>query len=127
MSEIDLYENVQIPNSKKAQVKEVYFNKKYALELKDMRLINALEFKFIFFHIPKWLMEATNHKSTKLYGKITEVRPKAIKINFSEWFPKSQILKVFYLKETDQINLIKFMDDKYYEQKDKQEIVSDIS
>jgi len=122
MNEIELYENVQIPNTKKAQVKEVYFNRKYAIELKDLRLINALEFKFIFFHIPKWLMEATNFNSTKLYGKITKVSNKGIQINFSQWFPKSQILKVFYLKETEQVNLIKFMEDKYYEQKDKQEV-----
>ena len=122
MTEIELYENIKIPNIKKAQVKEVYFSKKLALELKDMRLLNALEFKFIFFKIPKWLAEVTNHNSTKLYGKITKISPKGIQINYSEWFPISQISQIFYLKETEQTNLIKFMDEKYYEQKNIKEV-----
>ena len=126
MPEIELYENVKIPNTKKAQIKDVYFCRKYAIELMDLRLINGLEFKFIFFIIPKWLMEATNHYTTKLYGRITKVSPKGIQINFSEWFPKSQIIKVFYLKETEQTTLIKFMDDIYYEQKSKDNQIQEI-
>ena len=107
MSEIELYQNIQIENSPKPQVKEVYMNIKLVIRLTDMRLFNALEHKFIFFEIPKWLMKQNDFTSVKLYGKITKVSPLGFQINYTQWFPKSQIINIFYLNERRETDLIK--------------------
>ena len=121
MSEIQLYQNILIENSPKPQVKEVYMNIKLVIQLTDMRLFNALEHKFIFFEVPKWLMEENNFTSVRLYGKVTKISPLGFQVNYTQWFPKSQIVRLYYLIEKRDTNLIKFMDDKFYEQKEIEE------
>lgn len=121
MSDIQLYKNILIENSPKPQVKEVYMNIKLVNQLTDMRLFNALKHKFIFFEIPKWLMEENNFTSVRLYGKMTKVSPLGFQVNYTKWFPKSQIIRIYYLKERKETDLIKFMDENYYEQKELKE------
>jgi len=123
MSEIELYQNIQIENSPKPQVKEVYMNIKLVIRLTDMRLFNALEHKFIFFEIPKWLMDENDFNSVKLYGKITKISSLGFQINYTQWFPKSQIINIYYMNKQRETNLIKFMDDQFYEQRKVKERV----
>jgi len=111
MNELEKYKYVQIDGLKKKQIDLVIFNSKFAIE-KPIEDIDKLNGRFVFFIISNWLcrQEDFPFNTTKLYGRITDVRPKSFQINFSMWFPKSQLKKIFVKTTKQQYRLINFME-----------------
>jgi len=112
-----IFHNIKIKDTKKAQVSFVYLHKGFAKRLQPEE-IRKLKGKYVFFIIPQWLAIEKNFSSTKLHGKVTAVSTKGVRINFTEWFPISQIRELYILSKGKQDNLIKFMENELIKQED---------
>jgi hypothetical protein len=103
---IEQYQNIKLKKVKRQQIEFVLFNEKLVKEItmKDLKM-----YDFIFFKVSDFLYGVKDGlKTTNIYGRITEIREKAIQINYTEWFPKSQIRNIYKKKEKIQTKLIKF-------------------
>jgi len=104
-----VFENVRIKKVKKPQVKEVIFYSKLAKEL-DKEEIRDLKDKFVFVILPRWLVKEKGFSSCRLYGRVTRVSRKGFQLNFSEWFPISQIKHLFIHQKSKQSDMLKFVE-----------------
>jgi len=106
---LEQFQNIKLKKVKRPQLDFITFNKNLVKEIK----INELEeYQYIFFRVTQFLYDNKNElKSRNVYGRVTEIRPKAIQINYTSWFPKSQINEVYKRKEKIQTKLMKFYEE----------------
>lgn len=113
------YLNIQFKSfiNAKPQPDKIIFNPKLCYKLpNNYNELKYIEGKNIFFTCPDWITEQKGLKSIYIYGKVTQVRPKSIQINFTEFFPISQISDIYvYVGSKKQQFLLK--DFKEFERK----------
>jgi hypothetical protein len=107
---IEMFQNIKLKKVKRQQIDFVVFNRRL---VKKISIDKITMFDYIFFRITGFLYERKEGmKSRNVYGRITDIREKAIQINYTSWFPKSQITEIFKRKERIQLKLIKFYEEK---------------
>ena len=106
---LELFQNIKLKKVKRKQLDFINFNRKL---VKEINLDEVKEFDYIFFRITNFLYEVKEGiTSRNIYGRVTDVRAKAIQINYTSWFPKSQINEVYKRKEKIQTKLMKFYEE----------------
>ena len=92
---------------KKPQPDYIYFNEKLCRKKTMSEIDDCLGYS-VFFQISQWLAQQKNFNTVYLYGKVTDIKEKALQINFSTWFPKSQITNIYkYVGMKNQQMLLK--------------------
>lgn len=88
------YHNIKMSGLNKPQLETIMLNPRFVdkipiEEIKDYQGYRA------FIKLPSWLAKANNLKSFKVYGRITKITPKAIQLNYADFFiPISQIQEI---------------------------------
>ena len=109
---MDTYHNlVNDSFFKRPQIDSIILDRKKCLKINITyeTLRNYLGSR-IFFTITQFIAKEKNLKSVYCFGKITEVKPKAIQLNLSHnnWIPISQIKEILVYKEDKKLLLTDF-------------------
>jgi len=109
MSVIETYSNIKLPSVKKKQLEKIIFNTKLVFE----RKISEIEmYDYVFVVVTQYIYEQSDKiPSTKIYGRVTDIRERAIQLNYTLWLPKSQINKMYVKKPLKQTTLLMFYEE----------------
>jgi len=89
------YHNIKMNGLKKPQLEKIILNKRYVDKITKEEIKNHLNYR-VFIKIPSWLATVNNLKSNQIYGRITKITPKAIQLNYADFYvPISQIQKIY--------------------------------
>ena len=103
---IEMFQNIKLKKVKRLQLDYIAFNKSL---VKEIKINDVREFDYIFFRVTNFLYENKEGLTSRnIYGRVTDIRHKAIQINYTSWFPKSQITVIYQRKEKIQTKLMKF-------------------